>query len=167
MLGMVLPMRMGTLPLTPRLASDLFPRLVRVAAAPSTAAGKGVGKNGAPVTALHLMNETLVHHALSRNGPVNLEISAALTRVNIGRDVMRIWQRLDEFVTTHENEECDRIIAEALAIADRLYNAQVGLAEAVLRREWNEEWARLLSCVIPGTRSGGLSGCRFEHTAYG
>ena len=31
------------------------------------------------------------------------------------------------------------------------------------RREWNEEWAPLLSVVIPGTRSGGLSGCRFEH----
>ena len=73
------------------------------------------------------MNETQVHHALSRNGPVNLEISAALTRMNIGRDVTRIRQRLDEFVTTHENEECDRIIAESLAIADRLYNAQVGL----------------------------------------
>ena len=109
------------------------------------------------------MNETLVHNRLSRNGPVSLEVSAALTSMDIGRDVTRSWQRLDEFVTTDSNFECDRIIAEALAIADRLYNAQVGLAEAVYRREWNEDWAPLMSCVIPGTRSGGLAGCRFEH----
>ncbi|OLP82439.1 hypothetical protein AK812_SmicGene36919 [Symbiodinium microadriaticum] len=83
--------------------------------------------------------------------------------MDIGRDVTRIWQRLDEFVTTDSNFECDRIIAEALAIADRLYHAQVGLAEAVYRREWNEDWAPLMSCEIPGTRSGGLAGCRFEH----
>ena len=31
------------------------------------------------------------------------------------------------------------------------------------RREWNDEWAPILSLLIPGTRSGGLSGCRFEH----
>ena len=51
----------------------------------------------------------------------------------------RIWQRLDEFVTTDSNVENDRIIADALAIADRLSSAQVGLAEAVYRREWNED----------------------------
>ena len=50
-----------------------------------------------------------------------------------------------------------------LAIADRLSNAQIGLAEAIFRREWNEDWAPIVSCVLPGTRSGGLSGCRFEH----
>lgn len=76
---------------------------------------------------------------------------------------MVLLARLDEFVTTDSNAACDKIIAEALAIADRLRNAQVGLAEAVYRREWNEDWAPLLSCVIPGTRSGGLAGCRFEH----
>ena len=133
------------------------------AATASTATGKGVGKNGTPVEALHLMNETLVHHRLSRNGPVNLEVSAALTRMDIGKDVTRIWQRLEEFVTTDSHVECDKIVSEACAIADRLYNAQVGLCEAVYRREWNEDWAPLLSFVIPGTRSGGMSGCRFEH----
>ena len=45
---------------------------------------------------------------------------------------------------------------------NRLYDAQVGLAEPVYRREWNDEWAPILSLLIPGTRSGGLSGCRFE-----
>ena len=112
---------------------------------------------------MKLRIETLVQHRLSRNGPVNLEVSAALTRMDFGKDVTRIWQRLDEFVTTDSHVECDKIVSEALAIADRLYNAQVGLAEAVYRREWNEDWAPLLSCMIPGTRSGGLAGCRFEH----
>ena len=42
-----------------------------VAATASTATGKGIGKNGTPVAALHLMNETLVHNRLSRNGPVS------------------------------------------------------------------------------------------------
>ena len=46
-----------------------------VAATASTATGKGVGKNGTPVAALHLMNETLAHNRLSRNGPVSLEVS--------------------------------------------------------------------------------------------
>ena len=32
--------------------------------------------------------------------PVNLEVSAALTRMDFGKDVTRIWQRLDEFVTS-------------------------------------------------------------------
>ncbi|CAE7874482.1 unnamed protein product [Symbiodinium sp. KB8] len=81
----------------------------------------------------------LVVNAEIGNGPVNLEVSAALTRMDFGKDVTRIWQRLDEFVTTDSHVECDKIVSEALAIADRLYNAQVGLAEAVYRREWNEE----------------------------
>ena len=49
-------------------------------------------------------------------------------------------------------------------LTNRLHVAQTGLAEAVYRREWNDEWSPLLSLLIPGTRSGGLSGCRFEHS---
>ena len=61
----------------------------RPSTAPSVAAA---GKNGTPAEALHVMNEMLVHHRLSRNGPVNLEVSAALTRMDFGKDVTRIWQ---------------------------------------------------------------------------
>ena len=57
------------------------------AATVSTATGKGVGKNGTPAEALHVMNGMLVHYRLSRNGPVNLEVSAALTRLDFGKDV--------------------------------------------------------------------------------
>ncbi|CAE6957803.1 unnamed protein product [Symbiodinium sp. KB8] len=86
------------------------------AATVSTATGKGVGKNGTPAEALHVMNGMLVHYRLSR-----------------------ILQRLDEFVTTDSHVECDKIVVEAAVIADRLYNAQVGLAEAVYRvEEWQD-----------------------------
>ena len=94
---------------------------------------------------------------------MNREVSAALSRMDIGKDVTKVWQRLDEYVTTDSQTECDKIKMDACAIANRLYDAQVGLAEAVYRREWNDEWAPILSLLIPGTRSGGLSGCRFEH----
>ena len=66
-------------------------------------------------------------------------------------------------MTTDSQTECHKIEVEGGAIANRLHDAQVGLAEAVYHREWNDEWAPILSLLIPGTRSGGLSGCRFEH----
>ena len=109
------------------------------------------------------MNETLTTHRFSRNGPVNREVSAALSRMDMSKDVTKVWQRLDEYVTTDSQTECDKIAMDACEIANRLNDAQVGLAEAVYRREWNDEWAPILSLLIPGTRSGGLSGCRFEH----
>eukprot|EP00439_Symbiodinium_sp_Y106_P076010 s1279_g15.t1 len=87
-----------------------------------------IGRNDFPVESLHLMTETLTTHRFSRNGPVNREVSATLSRMDFGKDVTK-----------------------------------VGLAEAVYRREWNDEWAPILSLLVPGTRSGGLSGCRFEH----
>ena len=112
---------------------------------------------------LRLMNETLTTHRFSRNGPVNREVSAALSRMDIGKDVPKVWHRLDEYGTTDSQTEYDKIEMDACEIANRLYDAQVGLAEAVYRREWNDEWAPILSLLIPGTWSGRLSGCRFEH----
>ena len=104
---------------------------------------------------LHLMNETLTTHRFSRNGPVNREVSAALSRMDMGKDVTKVWQRLDEYVTTDSQTECHKIEMDAGAIANRLHDAQVGLAEAVNGPR---------SCPFcSGTRSGGLSGCRFEH----
>ena len=94
---------------------------------------------------------------------MNREVSAALSRMDIGKDVTKVWQRLDEYVMTDSQRECHKIEVEGGAIANRLDDAQVGLAEAVYRQEWNDEWAPILSLFSPGTRSGGLSGCRFEH----
>ena len=122
-----------------------------------------IGRNDFPVESLHLMNETLTTHRFSRNGPVSRELSATLSRMDIGKDVTKVWQRLDEYVTTDSQTECHKIEMDAGAIADRLHDAQVALSEAVYRREWNDEGAPILSLLIPGTRSGGLSGCRFEH----
>ena len=122
------------------------------------------GRNDFPVESLHLMNGTLTTHRFSRNGPVNREVSAALSRMDFGKDVTKVWQRLHEYVTPDSQTECHKIEVEGGAIAaNRLHDAQVGLAEAVYRREWNDEWAPILFLLIPGTRSGGLSGCRFEH----
>ena len=132
-------------------------------AAPPATESREIGRNDFPVESLHLMNETLTTHRFSRNGPMNREVSAALSRMDMGKDVTKVWQRLDEYVLTDSQTECDKIRMDACAIANRLHDAQVGLAEAVYRREWNDEWAPILSLLIPGTRSGGLSGCRFEH----
>ena len=103
-----------------------------------------IGRHDFSVESLHLMNETLSHR-FSRNGPVNREVSAALSRMDIGKDATRIWQRLDEYVTTDSQAECHKIEVEGGAIANRLHDAQVGLAEAVYRLEWNDEWAPTLS----------------------
>ena len=85
-----------------------------------------IGRNDFPVESLHLMNETLTTHRFSRDGPVNREVSAALSRMDIGKDATRIWQRLDEYVTTDSQTECHKIEVEGGAIANRLHDAQVG-----------------------------------------
>ena len=103
------------------------------------------------------MNETLTTHRFSRNGPVNREVSAALSRMDMGKDVTKVWQRLDEYVTTDSQTEYDKIRMDACAIANRLYDSQVGLAEAVYRREWNAEWAPILSLLSLGH---GVVDCR-------
>ena len=85
-----------------------------------------IGRNDFPVESLHLMNETLTTHRFSRNGPVNREVSAALSRMDFGKDVTKVWQRLDEYVTTDSQTECHKIEVEGGAIANRLHDAQVG-----------------------------------------
>ena len=91
-----------------------------------------------------MMHETLTTRGFSRNGPVNREVSAALSRMDFGKDVTKVWRRLDEYVTTDSQTECHKIEVEGGVIANRLHDAQVGLAEAVYRREWNDEWAPIL-----------------------
>ena len=77
-----------------------------------------IGRNDFPVESLHL-NETLHTHRLSRNGPVNREVSAALTRMDLGKDLTKIWRRLDEYVTTDSEERCSKIRMDACEMANR------------------------------------------------
>ena len=115
-----------------------------------------------PPEATHLMRETLFPHKLSRNGPVNKEVSNALSRMDCGGDVRKTWNDLDKYVTLEDTAEMTKIEKHAKAMAKILHEAQVQLAEAVFKREWSEE-CPILSLLMPGTRSGGLSGCRFDH----
>ena len=57
----------------------------------------------------------------------------------------------------------ERVVERANDLADRLLRAQVGLAETLYKREWNEDTAPMLSVLLPGTRSGGTTACRFDH----
>ena len=50
-----------------------------------------IGRNNFPVESLYLMNEILTTPRISRNGPVNREVSAVLSRIDIGKDGTRIW----------------------------------------------------------------------------
>ena len=49
-----------------------------------------IGRNDFPVESLHLMTETLTTHRFSRNGPVNREVSATLSRMDFGKDVTKV-----------------------------------------------------------------------------
>ena len=115
-----------------------------------------------PPESTHLMRETLFPHKLSRNGPVNKEVSNALNKMDCGGDVRKTWNDLDKYVTLEDREEKRAIVTYSQGMARVLHEAQVQLAEAVFKREWSEE-CPILSLLMPGTRSGGLSGCRFDH----
>ena len=115
-----------------------------------------------PPESTHLMRETLFPHKLSRNGPVNREVSNALSKMDCGADLRKTWNDLDKYVTLEDTAEMTKIETYAKGMAKVLHEAQVKLAEAVFKREWSEE-CPILSLLIPGTRSGGLSGCRFDH----
>ena len=115
-----------------------------------------------PPESTHLMRETLFPHKLSRNGPVNREVSNALNKMDCGTEVRKTWNDLDKYVTLEDTAEMTKIETYAKGMARVLHEAQVQLAEAVFKREWSEE-CPILSLLMPGTRSGGLSGCRFDH----
>ena len=115
-----------------------------------------------PPECTHLMRETLYPHKLSRNGSVNREVSNALSKMDCGAELRKTWNDLDKYVTLEDTEEMTKIENNAKAMARILHDAQVQLAEAVFKREWSEE-CPILSLLMPGTRSGGLSGCRFDH----
>ena len=136
------------------------PSVAPALAAP--AAGTSTENEKFPPESTHLMRETLFPHKLSRNGPVNREVSMALNKMDCGGDVRKTWNDLDKYVTLEDKEEKKAIETYAKGMARVLHEAQVELAEAVFKREWSEE-CPILSLLMPGTRSGGLSGCRFDH----
>ena len=115
-----------------------------------------------PPECTHLMRETLYPHKLSRNGSVNREVSNALSKMDCGAELRKTWNDLDMYVTLEDTAEMTKIETYAKGMAKVLHEAQVKLAEAVFKREWSEE-CPILSLLMPGTRSGGLSGCRFDH----
>ncbi|CAE7561684.1 unnamed protein product [Symbiodinium sp. CCMP2592] len=86
----------------------------------------------------------MVQHRLSRNGPVSREIAATITRMDCGPEIPSVWNQLDRYVTSDR----ERVALEANDLADRLFNAQVGLAEAVYRCEWDEDSAPMLSILL-------------------
>ncbi|CAE7362841.1 unnamed protein product, partial [Symbiodinium sp. CCMP2456] len=115
-----------------------------------------------PIDTTHLMCEKVWDHPLSRNGKVNREVCNALNLMDLGTDLKKIWRRLDDYVTVDSQDAMDKIENDACQMANRMMDAQIRLAEAVYKRERSEE-CPIISLHLPGTRSGGLSGCRFEH----
>ena len=109
------------------------------------------------------MNEPMLPHRLSRHGPVTVEVSAALTAMDCGVELTRVWRELDNYVGTVVENDRERVVERANDLADRMLRAQVGLAETLYKREWNENTAPMMSVLLPGTRSGGTTACRFGH----
>ena len=72
---------------------------------------------------LYLLNEILTTPRFSRNGPMNREVSAALSRMDFGKDITKIWQRLDEYMTTDSQIEYDKIEMDACEITNWLYDS--------------------------------------------
>ena len=64
--------------------------------------------------------------------------------------------------TIVENDR-ERVVGRANDLADRMLRAQIGLAETLYKREWNENTGPMMSVLLPGTRGGGTTACRFDH----
>ena len=94
---------------------------------------------------------------------MTVEVSAALTAMDFGVELTRVWRELDNYVGTVVENDRERVVERANDLADRMLRAQVGLAETLYKREWNENTAPVMSVLLPGTRSGGTTACRFDH----
>ena len=105
------------------------------------ASAANAAPNAVPWEARHLIEEPMVQHKLSRNGPVSLEVTA----MDIGPEITRVWNELDRFITTVVQSDRENVIERAMDLADRLVKAQIGLADTLYRREWDEVTAPLLS----------------------
>ena len=118
--------------------------------------------NAVPWEARNLMNEPMVPHRLSRHGPVTVEVSAALTAMDCGVELTECGMSLTPMWPLSWRMTA-RECLKGRILADRMLRAQVGLAETLYKREWNEDTAPMLSVLLPGTRSGGTTACRFDH----
>ena len=125
--------------------------------------GPNAALNAAPWEARNLMDESMLPHRLSRHGPVTVEVSAALTAMDCGVELTRVWRELDNYVGTVVENDRERVVERANDLADRMLRAQVGLAETLYKREGNENTVPMMSVLLPGTRSGGTTACRFDH----
>ena len=151
----------ATMPVSSTAPSAAVPN-VPVPAAPAPT-GPNAALNAAPWEARNLMNEPMLPHRLSRHGPVTVEVAAALTAMDCGVELTRVWRELDHYVGNVVEHDRERVVERANDLADRLLRAQVGLAETLYKREWDERLAPMLSVLLPGTRSGGTTACRFDH----
>ncbi|CAE7666480.1 unnamed protein product [Symbiodinium sp. CCMP2592] len=118
--------RNGTEETAPPTAANEPNDSVPEAPAPS---GANEALNAVPWEARHLMNEVLVPHRLSRHGPVNAEVSAALTAMDCGVELTRVWSELDAFITTVVENDRQRVAERGSDLTDRMLRAQVNLAE--------------------------------------
>ena len=132
------------------------------AARPSVAPALTAPAENVPPESTHLMRETLFPHKLSRNGPVNREVSNALNKMDCGIDLRKTWNDLDKYVTLEDTEEMTKIETYAKGMARKLHEAQVNLAEAVFKREWSEECPHSFTADAWNTKWR-VSGCRFDH----
>ena len=63
--------------------------------------------------------------------------------MDVGKDVTKVWQRLDEYVTTDSQTECDKIAMDACEIANRL------------RSDWQKQ------CTASNGMTNGPRSCPF------
>eukprot|EP00439_Symbiodinium_sp_Y106_P044562 s8289_g5.t1 len=82
---------------------------VPVPAAPAPS-GPNAALNAAPWEARNLMNEPM-------HGPVTVEVSAALTAMDCGVELTRVWRELDHYVGTVVENDRERVVERANDLA--------------------------------------------------
>ena len=65
--------------------------------------------------------------------------------MDCGVELTRVWRELDNYVGTVVENDRERVVERANDLADRMLRAQVGLAETLYKREWNENTAPMMS----------------------
>ena len=98
--GMPAPANAGMEPGTNGAPAPSAPVPNEPAPAAPAPSGPNAALNAAPWGARSLMNEPMLPHRLSRHGPVTVEVSAALTAMDCGVELTRVWGELDNYVGT-------------------------------------------------------------------
>ena len=105
------------------------------------------------------MNEPMVQRKLSRNGPVSVEVSKALTAMDVGPEICRVWNELDCFITAVVRNDRENVIQRAMDLTDRMvkgpdcpgrYLVSPGMgggdcATAINLDAWHQSWR--IDCV--------------------